>query len=115
MKRVFSGAVLAATLLSVSSFSAQAAPDLAVGEKVFKANCNACHSGGKNTVNAQKTLSLADLKKYKMDNSAAIITQVTNGKNAMPAFGKTGKIKPPEIESVAAYVLAQANAGWKKK
>jgi cytochrome c6 len=113
MKRVLSGAFFAATLLSVSSLSAQAAPDVAVGQKVFNANCAACHRGGKNTVNAQKTLSLADLKKYKMDNSAAIIAQVTNGKGAMPAFGKTGKLKPPEIESVAAYVLAQANKGWK--
>jgi cytochrome c6 len=113
MKRVLSGALFAAALLSVSSLSAQAAPDLAVGKKVFTANCNACHSGGKNTVNAQKTLSLADLKKNKIDTSAAIVAQVTNGKGAMPAFGKTGKLKPPEIESVAAYVLDQANKGWK--
>jgi cytochrome c6 len=113
MKRVLSGALLAATLLPISSLSAYAAPDVAVGEKVFKANCNACHSGGKNTVNAQKTLSLADLKKNQKDTPAAIIAQVTNGKGAMPAFGKTGKLKPPEIESVAAYVLAQANKGWK--
>jgi cytochrome c6 len=113
MKRVLSGAFLAATLLSISSLSAYAAPDLAVGAKVFNANCAACHRGGKNTVNAQKTLSLADLKKNKIDTSAAIVAQVTNGKNAMPAFGKTGKLKPPEIESVAAYVLDQANKGWK--
>jgi cytochrome c6 len=113
MKRVLSGAFLVITLLSVSSLSTQAAPDLAVGQKVFNANCAACHRGGKNTVNPQKTLSLADLKKNKIDNSAAIVAQVTNGKGAMPAFGKTGKLKPPEIESVAAYVLDQANKGWK--
>lgn len=113
MKRVFSGAVLAATLLSISSLSAQAAPDAVAGEKIFKANCNACHKGGKNTVNPQKTLSLADLKKNQKDNAAAIVAQVTNGKGAMPAFGKTGKLKPPEMENVAAYVLAQANKGWK--
>ena len=113
MKRVLSGAFLAATLLSISSLSAQAAPDLAVGKKVFNANCAACHRGGKNTVNPQKTLSLADLKKNQRDNSAAIIALVTNGKSPMPAFGKTGKLKPLEIESVAAYVLDQANKGWK--
>jgi cytochrome c6 len=113
MKRVLSGAFLAATLLSISSLSAQAAPDLAVGKKVFTANCAACHRGGNNTVNAQKTLKLADLKKNQKDTSAAIIAQVTNGKGAMPAFGKTGKLKPPEIESVAAYVLDQSKKDWK--
>jgi cytochrome c6 len=113
MKRVLSGAFLAATLLSISSLSAQAAPDLAVGKKVFTANCAVCHRGGGNTINAQKTLKLADLKKNQKDTAAAIIAQVTNGKNAMPAFGKTGKLKPPEIESVAAYVLDQAKKDWK--
>ncbi len=113
MKRVLSGALLIATLLPIGSLSAYAAPDVAVGQKVFTANCAACHRGGKNTVNPQKTLSLADLKKNQKDTPAAVIAQVTNGKGAMPAFGKTGKLKPPEIESVAAYVLAQANKGWK--
>jgi cytochrome c6 len=43
----------------------------------------------------------------------AIMTQVKNGKNVMPAFGK--KLKPVDIENVATYVLAQADSGWKKK
>jgi cytochrome c6 len=42
---------------------------------------------------------------------AAIITQVTNGKGAMPAFKK---LKPNQIELVAAYVLEQADNGWAK-
>jgi Cytochrome C oxidase, cbb3-type, subunit III len=43
--------------------------------------------------------------------STAIITQVTNGKNAMPAFG--GRLDDDEITDVAAYVYDQAtNAKW---
>jgi cytochrome c6 len=114
MKRVLSGAFLAVTLLSISSLSTQAAPDLEAGKKIFSANCAACHRNGGNTVNPKKTLSLADLKANQKDTLAAVSAQVTNGKSPMPAFGKTGKLKPPEIESVAAYVLDQANKGWKK-
>ena len=32
------------------------AGDAASGAKVFSANCAACHAGGNNVVNAQKTL-----------------------------------------------------------
>jgi cytochrome c6 len=34
------------------------------------------------------------------------VYQVTNGKNAMPAFG--GRLDPEDIENVAAYVVDQA-------
>ncbi len=88
------------------------ATDVAGGKQVFNANCAACHMGGRNAVNPQKTLKKEDLEKYGMYDSAAIITQVTNGKSAMPAFGN--KLTPEQIESVAAYVLAKADDGWAK-
>jgi cytochrome c6 len=47
-----------------------------------------------------------------MYSAEAIIAQVTNGKGAMPAFGK--KLKADQIEDVAAYVLEQADKDWKK-
>lgn len=87
------------------------AGDAASGAKVFSANCAACHQGGKNVVNAAKTLQKADLEKYSMDSIEAIVTQVTKGKNAMPAFG--GRLSADDIENVAAYVLAQSEGGWK--
>ncbi len=87
------------------------APDLAVGKSVFGANCAACHAGGRNNIKAEKNLKLAALKQYQMDAPAAIVKQVTYGKPPMPAFGK--KLTPVQIESVAAYVLAQANKDWK--
>jgi cytochrome c6 len=45
-----------------------------------------------------------------MDSLEAIISQVTNGKNAMPAF--KGKLNPQQIEDVASYVLEKADKGW---
>jgi cytochrome c6 len=88
------------------------AADAAAGKQIFAANCAACHAGGRNAVNPQKTLQKADLEKYGMYDAAAIITQVTNGKAAMPAFGT--KLASEEIENVAAYVLSKADDGWAK-
>ncbi len=86
------------------------AGDAANGAKVFSANCAACHAGGNNVVNGAKTLKKEALDKYEMNSLEAIITQVTNGKNAMPKFG--GRLKPDQIEDVATYVLSQAEKGW---
>ncbi len=88
------------------------AGDADAGKTVFAANCAACHMGGRNAVNPQKTLQKLDLEKYGMYDAAAIITQVTNGKAAMPAFGT--KLDAAEIENVAAYVLSKADDGWAK-
>ena len=84
--------------------------DLTTGAKVFAANCASCHIGGKNVVNPAKTLKKAALAQYAMNSSDAIVTQVTNGKNAMPKF--KGRLTDDQIQSVAAYVLAQSEAGW---
>lgn len=93
------------------SLPARAEADLALGAKVFKANCVACHIGGKNSVVAAKTLFQDALEANGMNSAEAIINQATNGKGSMPAFGS--RLKPNQIESVAAYVLAQSEKGWK--
>ena len=88
------------------------AGDAAKGEAVFSGNCAACHAGGMNVIMPQKTLELAALQEY-LDGGAnpeAVKTQVTNGKNAMPAFG--GRLANEDIENVAAFVIATAKAGW---
>jgi cytochrome c6 len=84
-----------------------AAADLAAGSRVFSQNCAACHINGGNVVNGAKTLKKADLEKYDMYSTDKIITQVTKGKMAMPAF--LGRLTETEIENVAAYVLDQAD------
>ncbi|MBF2072953.1 MAG: c-type cytochrome [Synechococcales cyanobacterium C42_A2020_086] len=110
MKKLFAilclGFLLTSVLFSRPAFAA----DLSNGAKVFSANCAACHVGGGNLVNAAKTLKKADLEKYEMASLDAIKTQITQGKNAMPAFG--GRLNANQIEDVAAYVLSQAESGW---
>ncbi|WP_346292655.1 cytochrome c6 PetJ [Sphaerothrix gracilis] len=91
-------------------FVAPAAADIAEGARVFSANCAACHMGGGNVVNAAKTLKQSDLDQYEMASLDAITYQVTNGKNAMPAF--KGRLTADQIASVAEYVLDQAEKGW---
>jgi cytochrome c6 len=88
------------------------AGDADAGKQVFNANCAACHMGGRNVINAQKNLQKAALEEYGMYDNLAIITQVTNGKGAMPAFA--AKLDAAQIENVAAYVLSKADDGWAK-
>ncbi len=45
-----------------------------------------------------------------MNSLAAIVTQVQNGKNAMPAF--KSRLNDKQIEDVATYVLEQADKDW---
>jgi cytochrome c6 len=101
---------LALVLGGAPSFAA----DAAHGAQVFSANCAACHIGGGNVVNAERTLKQGALESYLANYSAghetAIQYQITNGKNAMPAFG--GKLSEGDIADVAAYVESQASKGW---
>ena len=80
--------------------------------QVFSGNCAACHAGGQNVIMPDKTLEQEALTKY-LDggfNEAAVVKQVTNGKNAMPAFG--GRLSDSDIANVASYVIATSKAGW---
>jgi cytochrome c6 len=104
--------IISVLLLGIAIFTfAFSSPALADGATVFSANCASCHAGGKNLVNAAKSLKKADLVKYDLYSAEAIIAQVTNGKNAMPAF--KGRLKSDQIADVAAYVLEQADKDWK--
>ncbi len=86
------------------------ASDLANGAKVFSANCAACHTGGLNVVMPMKSLKKEALEKYGMNSAEAIISQVINGKGAMPKF--SGRLTEAQWADVADYVLAQAEKGW---
>ncbi|GAX34199.1 cytochrome c6 PetJ [Nodularia sp. NIES-3585] len=110
MKRIISLLLLGITIFTFAFSSSALAADTVNGAKIFSANCAACHAGGKNLVQANKTLKKSDLEKYGLYSAEAIISQVTNGKNAMPAF--KGRLKPDQIENVSAYVLEQADQGW---
>lgn len=100
--------VLATLLLNIEK--SVSAADLAAGEQVFSANCAACHANGNNAIMPEKTLKKDALEENSMNSVVAITTQVTNGKNAMPAFG--GRLADEDIENVANYVLSQSEKGW---
>jgi cytochrome c6 len=113
MKRIISVLLLGVAIFTFAfSSPALAVPTAASGAKLFSANCAQCHAGGNNLVNKAKTLKKEALEKYGMYSEDAIITQVTKGKGAMPAFG--GRLKADQIQAVADYVLAQADKGWTK-
>lgn len=98
------------TVENVKEVTKLAASPTHNGGKIFKANCAACHAGGVNRIIASKTLKKDALMQYDMYSKEAIVYQVTNGKNAMPPF--RGRLSPEEIETVADYVLEQADNGW---
>jgi len=60
----------------------------------------------------EKTLEKDALDQYLAGgrSEASVITQVTNGKNAMPAFG--GRLGEDDIQNVATYVIATSEKGW---
>ncbi|MGA7937535.1 MAG: c-type cytochrome [Kovacikia sp.] len=111
MRTILSVITVAVALFTFAFSRPALAADLALGAKVFNANCAACHAGGGNLVQANKNLKADTLKQFGMDSTDAIIAQVTKGKNAMPSF--KGRLTDDQIESVAAYVLAQSSKGWK--
>ena len=107
-------AAMAAAVLgaALAMPNAAFAGDAANGEQLFDANCAACHAGGQNVIMPEKTLEKAALEQY-LDggrSEASVVKQVTNGKNAMPAFG--GRLADDEIGDLAAYVIKQSGAGW---
>ncbi len=109
---IMSGLMFVATALAAEPPVPSPSLPVSLGERVFTANCAACHIGGNNIIIAEKNLSKDALAKYEMNSIAAIKTQVTLGKNAMPAFGD--KLNSAEIEAVARYVLTQSQQDWKR-
>ncbi|CCQ50153.1 cytochrome c6 PetJ [Crocosphaera watsonii WH 8501] len=111
MKRLLCKILLIFAFFCLSFASPALAGDAGAGKGIFTANCNACHMGGGNVVaGPSKGLAKNYLEKNGVDTLEKIVYQVTNGKNAMPAFG--GRLDAQKIEDVATYVLSQAEAGW---
>ncbi|MEJ6480490.1 c-type cytochrome [Nostoc punctiforme UO1] len=106
--------MIAIALFKLTFISPALAAETSNGAKTFEANCASCHIGGGNILISQKTLKKEALSKYlenyDSDSIEAIIHQVQNGKNAMPAFKE--KLSAEEILEVAAYVFQNAEQGW---
>lgn len=105
--------IAASLMASLIAVAPVFAADLENGAQVFAGNCAACHAGGNNVIQPEKTLRKEALEQYLEGGlkETSIVYQVTNGKNAMPAFG--GRLDESDIKDVAAYVFDQStNAKW---
>ena len=80
------------------------------GEKIFEIHCAGCHPNGGNIIRRGKSLKIKALKRNRMDSIDAIAHTVTIGKSPMSAYADT--LSADEIQTVSAYVLAQAEHGW---
>ena len=109
MKNFFFGLFIPCLTAIVFCTPVQAV-DINHGENVFTANCSACHAGGLNVIMPEKTLRKDALSDNEMNSVGAITYQVTNGKNAMPAFG--GRLSDNDIEDVANFVLSKSEKAW---
>lgn len=85
--------------------------DPVLGSQIFETHCAGCHLHGGNIVRRGKTLKLKALQKNNMASIPAIAEIVTNGKANMSAY--RDRLTDLEIQTVAAYVLEQAEQGWK--
>lgn len=97
--------------MGIAADSADAG-DVGKGERIFNANCAACHPGGQNVIMPEKSLEKEALEQYLSGGrkEESVVRQVTNGKNAMPAFG--GRLDDESIGDVAAYVIRSSEEGW---
>jgi cytochrome c6 len=87
------------------------AADTANGAKIFSVQCAGCHVNGGNIIRRGKTLKLKALKRNGVDSLEAIASLVANGKNNMSAY--KDRLSEKQIEDVSAYVLEQAEKGWR--
>lgn len=81
------------------------------GQLIFEAQCVGCHVNGGNIIRRGKTLQLKALQRNHRDSLEAIADLVRNGKMPMSAY--KDKLTDQEILDVSAYVLNQAQQGWK--
>ena len=86
-------------------------PVLELGAKVFDVNCSACHDGGGNTIEAEKTLLMDSLKANGFAGIDDVKKRIEEGAGIMPVF--KDQLKPEEIDAVSAFVWQKAQKEWK--
>jgi cytochrome c6 len=77
---------------------------------LFETNCAGCHLHGGNIIRRGKTLKLNALVKNGYDTTETIAELITHGKGNMSAYQE--RLSATEIQSLAAYVLEQAQQNW---
>lgn len=108
--------ILLSVLGGALAFTAEAGPskgDAAKGKPLFAQKCVACHkadgSGGVK-LTGNPTPSWKDAKRMATVTDDKLRTCITEGvlKSGMVAWGKTGQLKPDQIEDVIAYIRTLA-------
>ena len=84
----------------------------ASGVQLFQNHCAGCHVNGGNILRRSKTLKLAALERNGITSPGAIATIAAQGRGQMSGYGAV--LGDGGAEAVAAYVWAQAQAGWPK-
>lgn len=88
-------------------------PDFTDGSTLFELYCAGCHPQGGNIVRRRKTLKLNALERDGYTSLESLTDLVAKGQNNMPGFEK--KLNTIQIETLAQFVLEQADQGWKKE
>ena len=84
--------------------------DASQGAQLFANHCAGCHRSGGNIIRRGKTLKLAALERQGLASAEAIAAVAARGQGQMSGYETViGEGGP---EAVAAYVWAQAQAGW---
>ena len=82
------------------------------GVQLFQNHCAGCHVNGGNILRRSKTLKLAALEANGIISPGAIATIAAQGRGQMSGYAAV--LGDGGAEAVAAYVWAQAQAGWPK-
>jgi cytochrome c6 len=82
------------------------------GRQLFQNHCVGCHVNGGNILRRSKTLKLAALQRNGITGPGDIATIAAQGRGQMSGYGAV--LGDGGAEAVAAYVWAQAQAGWPK-
>lgn len=107
-----SSLVLAIAACAVWALAAPAAPtkgNAAEGKKIYATKCVTCHkadgSGGVK-LTGNPTPSWKDKKRHATMTDAYLRDCIQNGKvkSGMVAWGKTGQVKPADIDNLIAYI-----------
>ena len=93
------GLVAALLALALADAAAQEPKVIAKGAELYERHCAPCH--GPHMKNPEGA---ADLRKFPRDARERFGNSVAKGKNNMPPWGDL--LKPDEIDSLWAYVLA---------
>jgi cytochrome c6 len=98
--------LLGMLLPSATGFAAPATS----GHALFEIHCVGCHPNGSNIIRRGKSLKARALKRHGYDTPAAVVDIITRGQGLMSAYGD--RLTPAEIETLATYVLEQAQENW---